>query len=90
MPSLTDASAATGRLPGGSSDYAYFNDLHAGDFPATRLRIMAINAIKMLAAWRQRSQERRWLAAMDDRLRSDIGVSKADIYRELRKPFWIP
>lgn len=43
-----------------------------------------------LRLWRQRARERRALAALDDRLLADIGVTRADAERECERPFWHP
>jgi uncharacterized protein YjiS (DUF1127 family) len=42
----------------------------------------------LVLAWQERVRERRALNALDDRLLRDIGISRADADRELRKPFW--
>jgi uncharacterized protein YjiS (DUF1127 family) len=39
---------------------------------------------------RERARTRRALARLDDRLLRDIGLSRADIEREIEKPFWRP
>lgn len=41
-----------------------------------------------LAACQERSRQRRSLAAMDDAQLKDIGLSRADIQREVSQPFW--
>jgi uncharacterized protein YjiS (DUF1127 family) len=38
--------------------------------------------------WRSRARERRQLAAMNDYLRRDIGITGVDVWREANKPFW--
>ncbi len=38
--------------------------------------------------WRDRARQRRALLALDDRLLSDIGVSRAEADVEGEKPFW--
>ena len=38
--------------------------------------------------WRDRAHGRRLLAAMDPRLRQDIGLSVSDVWREVNEPFW--
>ena len=43
-----------------------------------------------IAAWQERAQMRRGLAAMDDRLLRDIGLTRAQASRECDKPFWRP
>lgn len=44
--------------------------------------------IKELWVWNARSESRRSLAALDDRLLQDIGLDRADVNREISKPFW--
>jgi len=39
-------------------------------------------------AWQRRIADRNSLAAMDDRLLKDIGISRADAEHEAEKPFW--
>lgn len=41
-----------------------------------------------LRRWRRRSRERAVLAQLTDRELADFGASTADVYRELRTPFW--
>jgi uncharacterized protein YjiS (DUF1127 family) len=41
-----------------------------------------------VVAWQERAQMRRGLAAMDDRLLRDIGLTRAQASREYGKPFW--
>ncbi len=48
----------------------------------------ALIVVGTLFIWQQRTRDRDLLAAMDDRMISDVGLSRADIYREARKPFW--
>ena len=38
--------------------------------------------------WRDRVQQRKMLARLDDHLLSDIGLSRSDVEREIHKPFW--
>ena len=38
--------------------------------------------------WRARVLSRRDLARFSDHLLKDIGISRADVYRETSKPFW--
>ena len=44
--------------------------------------------LDVLARWSERAQSRRALLSLDDRMLSDIGVSRADAYREADTPFW--
>ena len=47
-------------------------------------------ALDWLAAARERARQRRWLAALDDRMLKDLGLSRADVARESDKRFWRP
>lgn len=48
--------------------------------------------LRALFAWwkkcRSRTRERQALAQLDDRLLSDIGITRCDAQREVEKPFW--
>jgi uncharacterized protein YjiS (DUF1127 family) len=46
--------------------------------------------LKAVAVWRERARQRRQLAAMDDYLLKDIGLTRADVDHEAGKPFWRP
>ena len=41
-----------------------------------------------LMVWQQRASERVALRSMDDRELKDIGITRSDVWRECRKPFW--
>jgi uncharacterized protein YjiS (DUF1127 family) len=38
--------------------------------------------------WQERARERHHLARLDEHMLRDIGISRADIMREVSKPFW--
>jgi uncharacterized protein YjiS (DUF1127 family) len=44
--------------------------------------------VATLRAWRQRLRERDQLARLDDRMLSDIGLTRADAEYLASKPFW--
>ena len=44
--------------------------------------------VEQLYAWQDRVQQRTHLAALEDHLLKDMGISRADAYRESAKPFW--
>ena len=46
------------------------------------------NALNRLARWQAVRLEREHLASFDDRMLQDIGLTRADVEREYRKPFW--
>jgi uncharacterized protein YjiS (DUF1127 family) len=45
-------------------------------------------AIRTIAICLQRSRTRRALAELSDHSLRDIGLSRADVLQEIRKPFW--
>ena len=44
----------------------------------------------LVAVWLARVEMRRRLAAMPERLLVDVGLERADVTREVRRPFWRP
>ena len=72
------------------------SDIHSilyGDNSASRrfLRSLSCWLIRLLELpgnWRDRARQRRALLTLDDRLLSDIGVSRAEVDVEGEKPFW--
>ncbi len=42
----------------------------------------------LLLSWQERSEERYRLKQISDHTLRDIGLSRADIDHEVRKPFW--
>jgi uncharacterized protein YjiS (DUF1127 family) len=45
-------------------------------------------AVETVLSWLARVREREELAALDDRMLHDIGLTRADVYGEYRKLFW--
>lgn len=43
---------------------------------------------ELLDAWSERYRQRRALLALGDHMLKDIGIGRAEAYREGRKPFW--
>lgn len=41
-------------------------------------------------AWQHRASARAHLAALDERMRRDMGLTWEDVRREVDKPFWRP
>ena len=63
--------------------------------PTARLRLLKLrsNVATTIRLWIARSRQRRHLgelAAWDDHILKDIGVSRDDALREAAKPFWRP
>jgi uncharacterized protein YjiS (DUF1127 family) len=58
-------------------------------------RMVAVSAASAMAAvltlldWQRRARERADLAALPDDILKDVGLSRADIEAELRKPAWL-
>ncbi len=45
-------------------------------------------SIEILLLWQRRANERHALAELDDKILRDLGLSRSEVARELRKPFW--
>jgi len=43
---------------------------------------------RIVRIWTERQRQRHALAALDDRLLADIGVTRYEVGREVAKPFW--
>jgi len=69
--------------------------LRVGSAPTGSVRRRRILRL-LRSAWRrlvdghERARQRRQLRELDDRLLRDIGVTRAAVDREVRKPFWQP
>ena len=79
------------------SNYSY-NAQAAGTAPevsfdgreiARSLQHFAGNILTTVLEWQERARQRRRLAELDDRMLRDIGLSRADVGREVEKPFWM-
>ena len=47
-------------------------------------------AVRVAWFWLERSRQRRALAALDDHLLRDIGLTRDAVLRECAQPFWKP
>ncbi|MGI9420305.1 MAG: DUF1127 domain-containing protein [Geminicoccaceae bacterium] len=45
-------------------------------------------AFRRLGHWAEARRQRQHLAMLDERLLRDIGISRADVEIEIKKPFW--
>jgi len=52
--------------------------------------VLGARVFDTLMLWQERARTRRRLASFDDRLLSDIGLTRADVATEYDKPFWRP
>jgi uncharacterized protein YjiS (DUF1127 family) len=59
---------------------------HARETVQSRRLLADLTAL--FRKWRSRARGRRDLAALSDRSLRDIGLSRSDALREIRKPFW--
>ncbi len=71
---LTAFEATAGRTGAGS-----FRDL---------VRAAASRAFETLLLWQRRANERHALDHLDDRILRDLGLNRAEVAWESRKPFW--
>lgn len=53
-----------------------------------RVRAVLVGAWSLVREWRRRARSRAELAALDDRTLRDIGLTRADVWQEIDKPFW--
>ena len=44
--------------------------------------------VRMVLDWQERASERRHVSGLDDHLLKDVGLTRADVETEARKPFW--
>ena len=45
-------------------------------------------AVALFARWLETARQRRTLAALDDHVLRDIGITRVEAEREAEKPFW--
>lgn len=61
-------------------------------YPSARSSVLGTAMARVfdtLATWQERAHQRASLAALDDHMLADIGLTRVDVHRECRKPFWI-
>jgi uncharacterized protein YjiS (DUF1127 family) len=59
--------------------------------PAGAIVLQALTrGFEQVLVWQDRLRQRHRLAGFDDRMLSDIGLSRADVHQETDKPFWLP
>jgi uncharacterized protein YjiS (DUF1127 family) len=75
--------------------FKYSHSIEAPALAASRAAFFLAEASRLLGAlveraleWQDRSRQRLGLLALDDHLLKDVGLTRAQAYRETRKPFW--
>ena len=53
-----------------------------------RIWVALVGAVGLVREWRRRARSRAELAALDDRTLRDLGLTRADLWAEIDKPFW--
>jgi uncharacterized protein YjiS (DUF1127 family) len=53
------------------------------------LKRLTADVFATVLEWQERARQRRQLSELDDRMLDDIGVTRADVDREMAKPFWV-
>jgi uncharacterized protein YjiS (DUF1127 family) len=77
LPTITAKPVATGPVTAG------------GGFALSRLARRALIAVlKLLLTWQERASQRHHLSLLDRHGLSDVGLTRADLAPEIRKPFW--
>lgn len=61
----------------------YVGSLFGGKFEA-----LATRTVGVVLIWQERATQRHALAALEERMLCDMGLSRADARREAAKPFW--
>lgn len=56
---------------------------------ARALKRLTEEAFSTVFEWQERARQRRHLSELDERMLQDIGVTRADVDREIAKPFWV-
>ena len=64
------------------------SDLFSASDPVNTQASMPLRDLANLRMWPRRISSRHQLARLDSRLLADAGISEAQRYEELSKPFW--
>ena len=64
----------------------FSSSLHKAQ-PSTRIPV-ALRVLSTLSIWQRRIASRNELARLDTRMLADAGITEAQRYQEMHKPFW--
>ncbi len=84
MTNTTSPSTAFGVQP----PFAGVDFKGAGFRALVRAKKIQALVLETLAGWQRRSETRHRMRQLDDHMLADVGLSRADLEREVRKPFW--
>lgn len=59
-----------------------------GLHPGAGICAALARAADMVLTWQERASQRAALASLDERMLKDIGLTRADAAKEVRRPFW--
>lgn len=62
--------------------------MHLPPAALPRARFRFSDLADLVLTWVEVARQRRQLASLDNRMLSDIGFSRADVEREINRPFW--
>ena len=86
----------SGHRPGALFQMAPAHPVAGPSMAGTRLllfgvaRRMLIASLEQLLLWQDRASQRRHLSIAEDHMLEDIGLTRVEVAREIRKPFWRP
>ncbi len=52
------------------------------------IKTLEITPFKVVFTWMQRIHSREQLKSLNDHVLTDIGLTRQEVEREIRKPFW--
>jgi len=55
-----------------------------------KVRRIMVKCLQQIVIWQERAEQRHALSELGERMLKDIGVTGADAFKEVRKPFWLP
>ena len=69
--------------------FAAFPSHFNGAGPIRLASKVLVRAIETVLAWQDRANQRLLLQSMPDHALKDMGLTRLDVEREARKPFWL-